>query len=102
MSASLASKAGHTLAYSAIALATLATSAFTMLAAASSFGGSGGCGNTFDAIRTALYLCAPIGVSITFALWGIAYKCGARHPIGRTLSFLSLALWIFALLISRA
>lgn len=90
----------HILAYGAMGISTLATGAFSLLCYASSLQ-RGGCGNTGDAIRTALYFINPLGVLLTFGIWRFCLLIGALHPIGRTLSYLSLAFWVMALFITR-
>ena len=85
---------GQSAIYGLNVLCALGTGVIALLALATFVGGSGGCGNTFDAARFALFRIAPIGVCLSLILWRLGTRVCFTHPVNRTLFFTTLALWI--------
>lgn len=88
--------------YGAAVVTTLATGALSLTCVTSKINYTGFCGNTMDAIRSVLYVTAPLGVAATFGLWALLHYHGERHPLARTLSFLSLGLWLLGVIAFNA
>ena len=85
---------GQTAIYGLNGICALGTGLIALLAVATFVGGSGGCGNTIDAARFALFRIAPVGVGVSLILLLLGKRIGFTHPLNRTLFFTTLALWI--------